>query len=65
MSFDETEPPLNLLDAPENASVPSHTRPLDLAVDSLRTWEVWSGDTLSTSQENAVSLLVIVFSLYF
>lgn len=42
------------------------TRPLDLAIDPLKTWEVWrSGDALSTSQENAVSLLVTVFSLYF
>lgn len=33
--------------------------------DLLTTPEVWNGDTSSKSQENVVSLLVIVFSLYF
>lgn len=60
---------LQHLDSPETFSVfpqrITHIHQTLSFAGLLTTPEVWNSDTSSKSQENVVSLLVIVFSLYF
>lgn len=50
---------------PSFRNVSAHIHRTLSFVGLFTTPEVWNSDTSSTSQENVVSLLVIVFSLYF